>query len=267
MDEVERLGRAIPRSGRRPPRGRRRSPASGASCPGRRSRGLDQVGQVALRRCRPGRSARRPGRSRSHAQSHLLILELAVHRPRGRGRRWPRSSKRPPRSTAVAGRLGDQLGAAAGDGVGVVEDLEAVSGHATSASRRGRRTACASPTAACRAKSSRSRESKRSYRAVVRTRRRHALLDRRDRGPAALAGVRDAAVELRERRATRAAPRRSGRAARSRSRCRAARPRRPRGCRGRTGSTRGGRAGAVSASTSRSTLPALAFLRMLSPSA
>ena len=218
----------------------------------------------------------------------LVDLEhgrLAASRRRGRPSSsnirhgpWPpltASEKRPRSATDVRGRLGDQLGAATRGGLGVGDDLAfkpvgpppptqaspltALLGVAAELlAHRGEHLVGEVVEVAGReARVERAREH----------RRRHALLDRRDRGPATLAGVRDPALEVVERRATGAAPRRSGRAATSRSRCRAARPRRPRGCRARTGSTRDRSSGAVSASASRSCSPASAFSRMLRPSA
>ena len=109
------------------------------------------------------------------------------------------SEKLPRSATALCPAAGDQLGAAPAPPAFVVgDDLELDRPRLSSASRRGRRTACASPRAPCRrSRRGRARRSARSS-AVVSTGAGHALVDRRDRGPAALAGVGDAAGEVRE---------------------------------------------------------------------
>ena len=63
-------------------------------------------------------------------------------------------------------------------------------------SRRGRRTRCASRTAPCRLNSPSPRDSNRSISAAVMTGRGHALVDRRQHRPPALAGVGDPAGEV-----------------------------------------------------------------------
>ena len=126
-------------------------------------------------------------------------------------------------------------------------------------SRRARRTARASPTWTLFANVQVARGEARVQRARQH-RRRHALLDRGERGPAALAGVRHAAGELLQVGRLVRARARSGRAATRRSRCRGARPRRRPAGRGRTGTPRDRRAASSRRPPRGRVLPAFGVL-------
>ena len=224
----------------------------------------DEVGQVALLAARAPRSARRPGTARSRPTASPRRRRASPASPTGCGRRSSPARRRPAprprparrRRSARRRRCAAALSSATTSSVAASGCLLVVPAELLAHRRE---HLVAEVVEAARGEALVERRGQ--------DRRRHALVDRRDRGPAALAGVRDPAGEVGRGRAIPASPPRSGRAARSRSRCRGARPRRPRGCRGRTGSTRAARAAPSRRRPRAATLPASALSRMLSPSA